>query len=71
MSKVKNKGTRKMSLTGKVMIIYSIFLIDQKMEFEKFNCIFVDFLRYSFERITFTPTVVEKEYTPYITGYKF
>ena len=43
------------------------FLIEQKTEFEKFNCFFVDFLRYSFGRIKVISTVVEREYTPHIT----
>ena len=34
------------------------------MEFEKFNCFFIDFLRYSFGRIKVISTVVEREYTP-------
>ena len=33
------------------------------MEFEKFNCFFVGFLRYSFGRIKVS-TVVKREYTP-------
>ena len=44
----------------------SVFHIEQKMEFEKFNCSFIDFLRYSFERIKVILTVVERDYTPYI-----
>ena len=43
---------------------YSVFHIEQKMEFEKFNCFFVDFLRYSFGRIKVISIVVEREYTP-------
>ena len=46
---------------------YSVFHIEQKMEFEKFNCFFIDFLRYSFGRIKVISTVVEREYTPDIT----
>ena len=34
------------------------------MEFKKFNCFFVDFLRNNFGRIKFISTVVEKDYTP-------
>ena len=34
------------------------------MEFEKFNCFFIDFLRFSFGREKIISTVVEKEYTP-------
>ena len=45
----------------------SVFHIEQKMEFEKFNCFFIDFLRYSFGRIKVISTVVEKDYTPDIT----
>ena len=37
------------------------------MEFERFNCFFVDFLRYSFGRMKVISTVVEKKYTPDIT----
>ena len=42
----------------------SVFHIEQKMEFEKFNCFFIDFLRYSFGRIKIISTVVERDYTP-------
>ena len=45
----------------------SVFHTEQKMEFEKFNCFFVDFLRSSFGGIKVKPTVVEREYTPDIT----
>ena len=45
------------------MINYSVFHIKQKMEFEKFNCFFVDFLRNNFGRIKVISTVIEKEYT--------
>ena len=41
--------------------------IEQKMEFEKFNCFFIDFLRYTFGRIKVISTVVERDYTPDIT----
>ena len=44
------------------------------MEFEKFNCFFVGFLRSSFGRIKVMSTVVEREYTPDITlhiGYAY
>ena len=37
------------------------------MEFERLNCFFVDFLKYSFGRIKVISTVVEGEYTPDIT----
>ena len=40
------------------------FHIEQKMEFEKFSCYFIDFLRYSFGRIKVISTVVERKYTP-------
>ena len=46
---------------------YSVFRIEQKMEFEKFNWFFVDFLRYSFGRIKVISTVVKREHTPDIT----
>ena len=46
---------------------YSVFHIDQKMEIEKFNYFFVDFLRYSFGRIKVISTVIERKYTPDIT----
>ena len=36
---------------------------DEKLEFEKFNCFFIDFLRYGFGRIKVISTVVEREYT--------
>ena len=45
----------------------SVFHIEQKLEFEKFNCFFVDFFRPSFARIKVISTVVEREYTPGIT----
>ena len=51
----------------KMMKNCSVFHIEQKMEFKKFNCFFVDFLRYSFGLIKFISTVIEKEYTPDIT----
>ena len=51
----------------KVMKRCSVFHIEQKMEFEKFNGFFIDFLRYSFERIKINSTVVEREYIPVIT----
>ena len=41
-----------------------VFHVEQKMEFEKFNCFFIDFLGFSFERKKIISTVVEKEYTP-------
>ena len=36
------------------------------MELKKFNCFFIDFLRYSFGRIQVISAVVEREYTPEI-----
>ena len=47
----------------------SVFHTEQKMEFEMFNCFFVDFLRSSFGRIKVMSTVAEREYTPDITRY--
>ena len=49
------------------MKCYLVFNIEQKIEFEKFNCSFVEFLKYSFGRIKVISTVVEGEYTPDIT----
>ena len=46
----------------KVMKSYSVFHIEQKVNFEKFNYFLVDFLRYSFERIKVISTLVEREY---------
>ena len=40
------------------------FLHRAKMEYEKFNRFFVDFLRYSFGRKKVITIVVEREYTP-------
>ena len=51
----------------KKMKSYSVFHIEQKTEFEKFKCFFVNFLGYSFGRIKIISTVVEREYTPDIT----
>ena len=45
----------------------SVFHIEQKREFEKCHCFFIDFLRYSYDRIKVISTVIEKEYTPDIT----
>ena len=42
----------------------TVFHIEQKTDFEKFNCFFVNFLKYSFGRIKFILTVAEREYTP-------
>ena len=51
----------------KMMKSCSVFHTERKMEFEKFNCFFIEFLRFSFGRIKVMPTVVEREYTPDIT----
>ena len=45
----------------------SVFHTEQKIEFEKFVCFFIGFLRSSFGRIKVMLTVVEREYTPDIT----
>ena len=45
----------------------SVFHTEQKMEFEKFNCFFIGFLKSSFGRIKVISAVVEREYTPGIT----
>ena len=47
-----------------MMKCYSVFHIEQKAESGKFNCIFVNFLRYSFKRIKVISIVVERERTP-------
>ena len=47
----------------------SVFHTEQKVEFEKFNYFFVDFLRSSLGEIKVKPTVVEREYTSDITRY--
>ena len=47
----------------------SVFQTEQKMEFEKFNYFFVDFLRSRFGGTKVKPTVVEREYTSDITRY--
>ena len=46
---------------------YSVFQIERKTEFEKFNCFFVNFLRCGFGRMKVISTAVEREYTPGIT----
>ena len=51
----------------KMMKRCSGFHIEQKMEFEKFNRFFIDFLRNSFGKIKVISTVLEREYTPDIT----
>ena len=43
---------------------YSVFYTEQNKEFVKFNCYFVNFLRYSFRRIKVILTVIEKDYIP-------
>ena len=42
----------------------TVFHIEQKTDFETFNCFFVNFLKYSFERIKFISTMVERKYAP-------
>ena len=44
----------------------NLLSFSHRAEFEKFNCFFADFLRYSFGKIKFISTVVEREYTPNI-----
>ena len=51
----------------KIMMKIAVFHTEQKMEFEKFNCFFVGFLRSSFGRIKVMSTVVEREYILDIT----
>ena len=51
----------------KMIKLCSVFHIEQKMEFEKFNSFFIDFLRYRFGRIKVISTMVERKYTPDIT----
>ena len=46
---------------------YSVFNTEQKVQFEKFNCFFVDFWKYSFGRIKVILAVVGGEYTLDIT----
>ena len=43
---------------------YTVFHIEQKTEFEKFNYFFVNFLRCNFGRIKVILTVVKRENTP-------
>ena len=50
-----------------MMKCYSVFHIEQKTESGKFNCVFVNFLRYSFKRIKVISIVVEREHKPDIT----
>ena len=42
----------------------SVFHIEQKTEFEKLNCFFIDFLRNDFRRKKVISAVVKREYTP-------
>ena len=51
----------------KITKSYSVFHTEQKMEFEKFNCFFVDFWKYCFGRIKVILTVVGGEYKLDIT----
>ena len=51
----------------KMMKRYSVFRIEQKMEFGKFTSFLIDFLRFSFVKMKVISTVVEREYTPDIT----
>ena len=50
-----------------MMKSYSVFHREKKMEFERFHCFLINFLKYSFGRIKAISTVVEREYTPDIT----
>ena len=50
-----------------MMKCYSVFHIEQKTKSGKFNCFFVNFLRYSFKRIKIISIVVEREHTPDVT----
>ena len=45
------------------MKTYSVLYIEQKMEFENFNCFFVDFLRYSWESKSFFDRGWKRVYT--------
>ena len=51
----------------KVMKNCSVSHTECKMEFEKFKCLFVDFLRSSLWRIKVMSTVIERQYTPDMT----
>ena len=51
----------------KMMKSCSVFQIEQKMEFEKFNCFFINYLRNIFGRIKVISIVVERKYTLDIT----
>ena len=55
-------------ISKKQMISYTVFHIEQKMKFEKFNCFFVDCLRNNFGRIKVISTMVEKEYARHNTA---
>ena len=54
-------------ISKKMMKSYSVFHTEQKTEFEKYNFLLVDSLRYSFGRIKVISTLVEREYTSDIT----
>ena len=41
----------------KIIKRYSVYHIEEKMELQKFNCFFVDFLKYSFRRTKIISTV--------------
>ena len=47
----------------KMMKSCSVFHTEQMMEFEKFNCFSIEFLRSSFGRIKVMPTVIKRENT--------
>ena len=49
----------------------SVFLMEQKMEFEKFNCFFVDFLGCSFGRISYVDRGWKRVYTRHNPTYLF
>ena len=49
------------------LLSFSVLHIEQKMEFQKCNCFFVDFL--SFGRINVISTVIERKYTPEYSEY--
>ena len=59
-----NKRKKQQQQQQKMMKSYSVFHIEQKMEFQKFNYFFIDFLKYIFGRIKVISTVVERDYKP-------
>ena len=59
-----NKKKKQQQQQQKMMKSYSVFHIEQKMEFEKFNYFFIDFLKYIFGRIKVISTLVERDYKP-------